>query len=81
MLNSHAEDDCCKIGDALLSGELDEATIWACPKCGLEWKPTEITDGKLLKTPSDNPLYNDLKPRTVIRHWEPHPVVAVFGVR
>lgn len=41
MLNSHEADACCgaAIGDALLSGALDQAERWTHEECGMEWRP------------------------------------------
>jgi hypothetical protein len=54
MLNSHEPDKCCgkTLGKALLSGALDTAVSWTCPKCGLEWRPRfrgfdQLPDGML----------------------------------
>jgi hypothetical protein len=42
MLNTHESDRCCgkALSKELLSGRLDNASSWVCPKCGETWKPT-----------------------------------------
>jgi KTSC domain len=43
-LSSYDHDPCCgaSIQKALLSGELNKADWWACPKCGETWRPTLV---------------------------------------
>jgi hypothetical protein len=86
ILNSYDPDPCCgkAICKALASGALETATIWACPNCGLEWKPViataylrsvcvrwQLLDDKITPIPEENR----------IRHWRPVPAVAIVGMR
>jgi hypothetical protein len=76
MLNTHESDPCCgkALSKTLLSGALDTASIWTCPKCGLEWKPrTTFTVAKA------EGLF--AMAEVSLRHWEPHPVVAIVPMR
>lgn len=43
-LSTHTDDECCAapLSAALLSGDLDAATSWECPKCGQEWRAREF---------------------------------------
>jgi hypothetical protein len=71
ILNSHEPDECCgkALSKALLSGSLDTANSWECPKCGQEWRP------KLTKfIPGDGALTLAPDP---IRHWTPHVYMEV----
>lgn len=37
MLQTYVDDECCEIGKAIESGELEGKTVWECPHCGMEW--------------------------------------------
>ena len=79
MLNSHDPDPCCGkfISDDLRSGALDEAYLWTCPECGIEWRPLEVRTDKPVMTAADNPLFRNIEYPVFARHWSPHPAVAI----
>ena len=72
ILNSHEPDECCgkHISKWLLTGSpfvIENAASWSCPECGTEWKPRVFAGG-------DDP---NLIWDQAVRHWSPHPVVAI----
>ena len=70
MLQTYEPDDCCFIGDALDSGALDDADVWTCPNCGIEWRPEYFSNPLDALEPDE--------PRAVIKHWTPRPVIMVL---
>lgn len=67
ILNSHEPDDCCgrHINKAMREGKLDTATVFVCPRCGLEWKPLTVSD--------------DYTGEVLAQHWTPRPHIAMVG--
>jgi hypothetical protein len=65
-------DKCCgkHLKKAISAGALDSAASWDCPDCGCTWKPREMTA----------PLNGVSGESVTIRHWEPHPAIALFKV-
>lgn len=84
VLNSHTPDECCGrlIGEALRSGKLDDAILWPCPKCGMEWRPLETrSDTPTFTQHSKGDLFREITYAVAFRHWQPHPHYAVVPVR
>jgi len=46
VIDTYDPDPCCgkRLSEALLSGRLDEAQSWQCPKCGTQWKPRRAAE-------------------------------------